>query len=91
MTVATQAATQGLVTMNLLLLGGCLICLLGICGGVAWEIIARRRLRASLPKGWPPTPEKARSTRRETTSSPGAAARPSLPLDWPPVEEESKR
>jgi len=91
MTVATQGAAQGLVTMNLLLLGGCLICLLGVCGGVAWELLARHRLRASLPKGWPPVPDKTRPATHQASPPTKRAARPQLPQGWPPVEEESKR
>jgi len=83
--------TTALTIINLALVGGCLLCVLAVLGGVAYELGWRWYMRRSLPDAWPPTPPRDRRGRQVARRIRGKSAWPPLPDAWPPVEEESKR
>ena len=66
-----ETAVSRLVLLNALLGVACLLLVLAVVGGVVWELYARRRIRRSLPKGWPPDAPPARRIARR--------ARPRVP------------
>lgn len=49
--------TTLLTATNVTLLAVCGALALAVLGGVIWENVARRVLRASLPDFWPPVPD----------------------------------
>ncbi|MCE9636017.1 MAG: hypothetical protein K8T90_09945 [Planctomycetes bacterium] len=53
----TDPDTTLLTATNIALGIVCLTCALAVLGGVLWENVARRVLRATLPDCWPPVPD----------------------------------
>jgi len=75
-----ESAISRLVLLNALLGAACLLLVLAVVGGVIWELLARRRIRRSLPKGWPPEAPPARRIEK----------RADRPGHWPPRLEETR-
>lgn len=60
----TDPDTTLLTATNIALGIACAACALAVLGGVIWENVARRILRASLPDCWPPVPDEPDTSAR---------------------------
>jgi hypothetical protein len=74
-----ETAVSRLVLLNALLGVACLLLVLTVVGGVVYELYMRRKIRRSLPKGWPPDAPPARRV----------VQRAVRPANWPPRLEET--
>jgi len=78
MVANVETQVTHLVLLNALLGVACLTFVLIVAGGVVYELYCRRRIRRSLPKGWPPDAPPARRIARSEV----------MPAGWPPQPEE---
>lgn len=60
---------------NIALAALCVACALAVVGGVVYEHVVRRVLRASLPDCWPPVPDEPAARGPHATPRPGSAHR----------------